>query len=796
MRVMSFAYRMICAVSAIVLVACVDKSFDINNVSKEVTVGSGTTVLPLGYLENKSIADLLGGQEVDGLIIDGCGNIAYSYVGPRSEVSIDGVSAEFEIPRIESAFTTEYPQFDLGMNAIVINKEGDVAISGLEQYVFGDFGFYIPEDIALPTVRGEYTIEVGGDDLRIGVDVPEQIENINKIIFRDIEGGHHGAPLHFSVALNDLAAINGGGSLKFDLMVEGGTFRILDAENRVVCDGNHYSESYPIAVGADSVDFAIYFESLTNTNEMDENHHLDIPLALIFDMEFEMNAKAGYLELNDMPHIALSADFEYGDADVAVNTGVNLIDSDVSGGANINIQGLPQELEMVRCVNMKQNDGARLCFFAHGLSWLGDLANDLAVSVTLPEYLKLSSVDGENYSYNAATGELSTTIAELDKGVVIGIDALDFGAEGISPSANGTISLEFTPHVTAHFVDGKHINVSSLIHNGDLEVSVGVEQTKLSVESISGVVNYTYEVNEQFELSGLGDLNLEIGGVGLKPVIEVDITHPLTLSAVMACDIIPSADGVVNADNTISLRDIAVPSATYDNGVVTPVSVSLIIADESLREQYVDPRYTFVACDVTKMLNGRLPDAVDLNIAFEVDASKEQTFYVVDELYVAYDYSVLIPFEIDSSLELHYSDAVGGLNSIFETIAGYDIKVGDVAIIATIANTTPFELTADVMLLDGEGNPSAAQVRIAEGAKILGSSDGVTPAESVVRLEVDLGKDGRVSNLGVVDGLQFELSATSAANETSVALNEEQYIGVKLQLELAGGITIDLDKLQ
>lgn len=759
-------------------------------------MGSGTTVLPLGYLENKSIADLLGGQEVDGLIIDGCGNIAYSYVGPRSEVSIDGVSAEFEIPRIESAFTTEYPQFDLGMNAIVINKEGDVAISGLEQYVFGDFGFYIPEGIALPTVRGEYTIEVGGDDLRIGVDVPEQIENINKIIFRDIEGGHHGAPLHFSVALNDLAAINGGGSLKFDLRVEGGTFRILDAENRVVCDGNRYSESYPIAVGADSVDFAIYFESLTNTSEMDENHHLDIPLALIFDMEFEMNAKAGYLELNDMPHIALSADFEYGDADVAVNTDVNLIDSDVSGGANINIQGMPQELEMVRCVNMKQNDGARLRFFAHGLSWLGDLANDLAVSVTLPEYLKLSSVDGENYSYNAATGELSTTIAELDKGVVIGIDALDFGAEGISPSANGTISLEFTPHVTAHFVDGKHINVSSLVHNGDLEVSVGVEQTKLSVESISGVVNYTYEVNEQFELSGLGDLDLEIGGVGLKPVIEVDITHPLTLSTVMACDIIPSADGVANADNTISLRDIAVPSATYDNGVVTPVSVSLIIADESLREQYVDPRYTFVACDVTKMLNGRLPDAVDLNIAFEVDASKEQTFYVVDELYVAYDYRVLIPFEIDSSLELHYSDAVGGLNSIFETIAGYDIKVGDVAIIATIANTTPFELTADVMLLDGEGNPSEAQVRIAEGAKILGSSDGVTPAESVVRLEVDLGKDGRVSNLGVVDGLQFELSATSAANETSVALNEEQYIGVKLQLELAGGITIDLDKLQ
>ena len=72
----------------------------------------------------------------------------------------------------------------------------------------------------------------------------------------------------------------------------------------------------------------------------------------------------------------------------------------------------------------------------------------------------------------------------------------------------------------------------------------------------------------------------------------------------------------------------------------------------------------------------------------------------------------------------------------------------------------------------------------------------MTPAESVVRLDVDLGKDGKVSNLGVVDGLQFELSATSAANEATVALNKNQYVGVKLQIELAGGITIDLDKLQ
>ena len=307
---------------------------------------------------------------------------------------------------------------------------------------------------------------------------------------------------------------------------------------------------------------------------------------------------------------------------------------------------------------------------------------------------------------------------------------------------------------------------------------------------------YTYELNEQFALSGLEDLDVEIGGVGLKPVIEVNVTHPLTLKTAMSCEITPCVDGVAMVDNAISLKDLVVPEATYENGDVKPVTVSLIIADESRREEYADPKYTFVACDVTKLLNGRLPDAVDIDLSFGVDASEVQTLYVPDQFYVAYDYKVMIPFDIDGSLELRYNAAVGDLNSIFEAIAGYDIEVGDVALLATVVNTTPFELAADVALLDVDGNPTEAQVHIAEGAKIHGSSDGVTPAESVVRLDLDFGKDGKVSNISNVDGLQFELVATSAANETSVALNKNQYIGVSLQIELAGGITIDLDKLQ
>jgi hypothetical protein len=62
-------------------------------------------------------------------------------------------------------------------------------------------------------------------------------------------------------------------------------------------------------------------------------------------------------------------------------------------------------------------------------------------------------------------------------------------------------------------------------------------------------------------------------------------------------------------------------------------------------------------------------------------------------------------------------------------------------------------------------------------------------------LTLDLGADGKVSSVGEVDGVRLELSASSAANDTAVPLNNNQYVGVKLQLELAGGVTVDLDKL-
>jgi hypothetical protein len=443
---------------------------------------------------------------------------------------------------------------------------------------------------------------------------------------------------------------------------------------------------------------------------------------------------------------------------------------------------------------MLQDENAILKFYAHGLGWLDDdVAKNLEVVVELPHYLKLHAVSNESYKYDDDTHLLTTTIADLDDGVMIGVDALDFGGEGIEP-ADGKILLEFEPAIRAHFAKDSSLNVSALQHDGDLELTVGIEELKLCVESISGRVDYSYDIDQEFEISGLDDINIEIGGLGLKPVFEVNISHPLTIEAMLSGTITPCQGGVAVEQNALTFSDIALAAARYENGSITPSDIRLIIADKSLRDKYDSPEYTFVECDVNKLLRGSLPDGFMINLTLGVDSSEVQTLYIAESFDITYDYGVEIPIALDNSLSIHYADEVYDLNSTFEGVAGYDIKVGDVAIIAVVTNSTPLELSADVTLKDVNHHDTEAQVRIEEGSKILGSTDG-KPVESRLRLGIDLGESGSISKLGDVDGIAFVLSASSAAIEDSVALNLDQTIGVKLLLEVAGGVTIDLESL-
>ena len=783
MKPKDFALRCLAVVCAVVVVSCVDKNYNLDDVSTEVTVITNKTKLFIGELENKSIGDLLGDKEVDGLVKDENGNFTYSYSGKGEPQTIDGIDASYTVPGIENKFKVDYPSFNLDMKGIDLKEESDVAVGDNFIKMLPESG-KLPSYVAstMPAMTGSLSKTFNGEDMHLLFNLPEQVDNIAKILFKDIESGHDGAPMHLTVDFRGFSGINGGGYIDFKLNLNGGTFRLADNSGNIICDGNEYTTRYVVEEGVDKVDFVIYVESIENTTALNDRHQLDIPLELTCDMTFDLKAKEGSFVLTDMPHFALSADFEFGDAVIVMNGEVSLVEYHPTEPQKVKINGLPKELKSINNIALK--DGATFNFYAGGLEWLGENAESVAVEVELPEYLVLHAVSGAGYEYDEATHTLSTTIADINDGVELDIEALDFGAEGVSPDENGEITIDLDFDINAHFAEGENVNVSSLVHDKNLEITTGIEDIELTVKAVSGRVDYTYTLKQDFNIKtenmDLGELVIE--GIGLSPVITLNVENPLTLPLV--------ATGVLadDTDRRFEFGDITLEPATYENGDVVPSKNKIVIAGER-------PEYdcTFVEVDFDELLAGVVPSLLSVELAVSVDSSEEHTLYVDDVFAINYDYSIDVPVALNNKLSISYADEFGGFSSIFSQVAQYDVHVGDVTIVVEITNTTPLALLAEVELQDENGEAVDLIAEFEEGnGRVDGSKDGNAEKVSTLRLNV-ANKDGKgldVAKLAEVDGIAFKVSAKSDA-EGDVALNEDQYVGATLWLELSN-VTADI----
>lgn len=782
MKLQKYACRIFAAMLIVATTACVDSDFRIDEVSGEVTLISGKTKVYVGALDQMTLGDLLGDTEIEGLEKDAEGNYAYTYSGKGETIKIEDFENKFTIPGTESSFSVEYPSFSLDMEGVIINETADIVVNTdlLSQLGTGT----LPEALLsqIPSLQGSFSKTFSGDDMHLLFDVPEQVDNIKSITFKDIESGHHGAPLHLTVDFAGLAGVNGGGKVNIQLGLQGGKFRMLDANNQLVCEGNEYQEEYTIEHGADKLDFVLYIESVENTTQLNANHALDLPLELSCDVTFDIATKAGNFDLAKRPNFSLYADFEYGDAEILMSNDAKIMEYTPTEFTKINVTNLPKEVKAINSIELA--DDAVIDFYAHGLDWLGENGDKVLIEVAMPEYLILHAVPGAGYEYDEERHVLKTTISDINDGVNIEIDRLDFGAEGLVPDENGSLQLELGFDVNAYFANDATLTLSSLEHSGAVVISTGISEVDLSLKSISGVVDYSYvfEPKEPIALDVEG-IDVEIGGLGISPVITLNIENPLTIPLQLEGKLFDDCGREIELKATLN-------PATYENGKVVSALNKVVIANKKPAYECI-----FIEVDFDNELKGKLPSMFDFEFTVGVSGDTVQTLYVPEKLEINYDYNVTIPVALNDKLSVSYAGEVAELNEIFAQLEGYNVRVGDVVVVAEVTNTTPLALEAEAELFNVDGSKSDAQVAFEEGhGRIGGSKDGVTPEVSTLRLA--LGTDGGngivVDDLTSIDKLTFAVSAASDA-VGDVALRDEQYIAVKLWIEIDGGITIDIN---
>lgn len=808
MRLKNYAYRCLAVVCAIVAVACVDENFSFDKVSTEVSVINEKTVLPLGSFKRQTLGDMLKQVEMDALTKNEDGSYEFIYEMPDTTFS---AGEDFELPtsftidEISQSFDVELPQLDFSSYAVDFsegfNLNTDLGflsslLQGQDQVeVTSTMLGYIPEDQRKIVAAVNGDVEIAAIELAL----PDQIKNINNIHFADGETGHLGAPFHVTLDLNGLAGVNAGGFLNFMLHPSGTDLLIYDANDDVVerNEDGDYRIELEIKPGDEVVDFAIYIESIVNTNEPVEGV-VSIDPSMSFDVEFELNAGEGILTAS-VPTVTVSSHFELYDAEVVFDSSVDLVNFELSGdnGFEIPISNLPEQIESINTIAL--SDDSVLSLYASGLDWLGD---NVSIDLTLPNCIVISD-QGEGYSYNAETGFLSTTTGAISKGLDIVFKAIDFGPDGLK--AEDGVSIKFEPAVSVHFTDEDPISITQFIpEGGKVNVAVGLKESQLGFESVSAKVNFDYGIDSGDNPIELGDLStggFSIDGIGISPVIELSLSNPLTVGTTISASIIPIVDGAECGDNAINI-EASIKGAEYDKatGKVIPATTILVLAKPDRAAEFPESEgYTFVACDIEKIFTDPLPSA----LAYEATISLPDeliTLHMVDELSLTAGVKFSLPVAFDDKLSLGYEDTISILNedgnSPFAGLVDIEsLKIGDVALIMEVATTLPLELEATTTLLDAEDNELPTKIGFFdENNKITGSKDGVTESVSVLRMAIDLAGDGSLAQLEDIAKVALSLGVRSTS-EGVVSLKDDQYVSANLKLEIDGGVTVDIDDL-
>lgn len=179
-----------------------------------------------------------------------------------------------------------------------------------------------------------------------------------------------------------------------------------------------------------------------------------------------------------------------------------------------------------------------------------------------------------------------------------------------------------------------------------------------------------------------------------------------------------------------------------------------------------------------------IPDEIRMD-NIEAKASDKRCTIVLGSTYnVKTDYEINAPLQFNEGTNIVYSDVIDDWNKDIK-----DLSVKELVVSMEATNTIPLTMDMTVNAIDKEGK-TLNEISTTVSSKIAaGTSDkGVaTPLEITLKAT-----DANVFKQ--LDGLSYEVAATSSAETSGKILNKNQYLRLdKMVIKVKGGVTVDLN---
>lgn len=396
--------------------------------------------------------------------------------------------------------------------------------------------------------------------------------------------------------------------------------------------------------------------------------------------------------------------------------------------------------------------------------------------IEFPDYMTITTTDQRV----KITGSVLTFIQDINVSqnsalyIPIQVTRIDFESMG---TGKGLVA-------PGHLVIADDINISGTSTTTGGSAIQMIMDTEIKIDEIQ-LTQVTAKVNPE--------INVSIDPIAINNLpdflkdeqVRIDMTDPkiyLTVSNTSPVEV--NFSGVLKSYKGGKLL-ASVPVGQSPNLITIPGNQpdEYIICLHRLNN-HVEGADANVTVENLNDLIETIPDEIRMD-NIEAKASDKRCTIVLGSTYnVKTDYEINAPLQFNEGTNIVYSDVIDNWNKDVK-----DLSVKEVVITMDAQNSIPLTMNMEVKAINKNGtvlNSISTEVSSQIAAGTMENAK-VTP------LEITL-KSTDANAFKELDGLKYEVSATSSAETSGKVLNKNQYLRLEnMTIKIKGGVTVDMN---
>lgn len=396
--------------------------------------------------------------------------------------------------------------------------------------------------------------------------------------------------------------------------------------------------------------------------------------------------------------------------------------------------------------------------------------------IEFPDYMTITTTDQRV----KITGSVLTFIQDINVSqnsalyIPIQVTRIDFESMG---TGKGLVA-------PGHLVIADDINISGTSTTTGGSAIQMIMDTEIKIDEIQ-LTQVTAKVNPEINVS-IDPITINNLPDFLKDEqVRIDMTDPkiyLTVSNTSPVEV--NFSGVLKSYKGGKLL-ASVPVGQSPNLITIPGNQpdEYIICLHRLNKN-VEGADASVTVENLNDLIETIPDEIRMD-NIEAKASDKRCTIVLGSTYnVKTDYEINAPLQFNEGTNIVYSDVIDNWNKDVK-----DLSVKEVVITMDAQNSIPLTMNMEVKAINKNGtvlNSISTEVSSQIAAGTMENAK-VTP------LEITL-KSTDANAFKELDGLKYEVSATSSAETSGKVLNKNQYLRLgNMTIKIKGGVTVDMN---